>query len=160
MHYPKYDVQASTQADYYEFISEGNNGEIRKVIEFSQISINDYNLYNLGFGDKIERIAENGNIIIEYDDSTKSKNGDRDKVLATVASVVYDYTSSCPDRLIFFKGSCEARTRLYRSAISKNYTELSEQFHILGIIVGSDGKNTTIPFNNYTKFEAFIIKRK
>ena len=72
-------------------------------------------VYNLGFGDKMEDEA--------IDDNTDSKNGDSDKILATISNTIYIYTTVYPERSILFLGSNSARTRLYRMAISKNYEE-------------------------------------
>jgi hypothetical protein len=110
MHYPKYsEIIASPDFDVYEFIRTGIRGNIIKKIQFTETR--HYGIYNLGFGDKINDE--------DIDDETDSNNGDRDKVLATVAEVVYFYTSVYPDRNIIFFGTNDARTRLYRMAISK-----------------------------------------
>jgi hypothetical protein len=62
-------------------------------------------IYNLAFGDI--------NVEGEIDDLTISDNGDRNKILATVAKSVDEYTKRFPGRWIFFKGSTPERTRLH-----------------------------------------------
>lgn len=78
----KYDIYNSLAVtdDYsiFDFISSGKNGEIAKRIEFMPTHIPGY--FNLAFGD----VDEDGNI----DDYSISDNGDRNKVLATVAFAV------------------------------------------------------------------------
>jgi hypothetical protein len=60
---------------------------------------------------------------------------------------------------LIFAGSDEARTRLYRMAITKNYAELSKDFHIFGTIIIN---NVPIPvaFDSNTRFDGFMVKRK
>ena len=157
MNYEKYDVSTSSERELFEFISCGNKGNIEKMIQFSPT---DYHLlYNLGFGDKKVVKKEDGTYVDEIDDKVDSENGDRDKVLATVAVSVYEYTSTYPDRMIVFSGSDERRTRLYRMAITKNYDDLNKDFNIFGVLE-IEGVRQTVPFNSNTKFLAYIVKRK
>jgi len=113
-------------------------------------------IYNLAFGDKLETSDNN---IITIDDKINTDNGDRDKVLATVASAVYDYTNKYPDRWIIFSGSDEVRTRLYRMAITKNFAELCEDFHIFGLEIIND-TFIRLPFDSKMNFTGFLIIKK
>jgi len=88
-----------------------------------------------------------------------SENGDRDVVLATVAGAAYDYTSKYPQRWLIFAGSDEARTRLYRMDITKNYGELSESFYIFRFIF-ENGLPVSVPFDSNTRFDGLLVKRK
>ena len=93
MHYPKYtDVLISNELDVHEFISKGPRGNIVKKKQFRETI--DPSIYNLGFGDKMK----DGSI----DDTSDSNNGDRDKILATVAEAIYKFTSVYPKRSILF----------------------------------------------------------
>jgi hypothetical protein len=157
MNYEKYDLSVSTEREVFNFISSGNKGDIEKMIQFSATNIE--LLYNLAFGDKRTIKKEDGSIVAEIDDRVDSENGDRDKILATVAVSVYEYTSTYPERYVIFSGSDERRTRLYRMAITKNYEELERDFYIFGL-VEVHGEMQKIPFNSETKFLAFIVKRK
>lgn len=150
MQYPKYtELKVSAEFDEFEFVSEGIKGNILKKIQFSKTELPD--IYNLGFGDK----TEDGTI----DDSVDSKNGDRDKILATIGNIVYLYTSIYPERSILFLGSNDARTRLYRMAISKNYDELNKDFHIF-VLVEQNDKIIKVPFKHDVTCLGFLIKRK
>jgi hypothetical protein len=150
MNYPKYtELDISVEFDVFEFISKGVGGKILKKIQFTKTQY--HSIYNLGFGDK----RDDGTI----DDAVDSKNGDRDKILATVAGVVYEYTSVYPERSIIFSGSTDARTRLYRMAISKNYDELNRDFHIFAI-VEENGEIIKMPFENNIVCLGFIVLRK
>lgn len=107
MKYPKYPVVVSDDYYVYSFFSEGSNGKIRKAVFYTQIHTN---LFNLGFGDWNEELQD-------IDDSSRSNNGDRDKVLATVASTALAFTDHYQNALIFIEGSTPARTRLYQWAL-------------------------------------------
>src|SRR5882762_11239701 len=103
MKHSKYPVEASDNQFVYDFFSEGPRGTIKKTVIYSQI---EENLFNLGFGDWNEEFQG-------LDDSSRSNNGDRDKILATVAFTALDFTSKFPDAQIFAEGSTSSRTRLY-----------------------------------------------
>jgi len=147
----KYEAYADVKfnADYnkFDFISEGCNGKIPKQVQILPMPIP--NVYNLSFGD----IKENG----ELDDLTISNNGDRNKILATIVKVVVEYSYRFPDRYIFFQGSTEQRTRLYRIAVSLNLDELSEIFEIYADITGN---LDLVIFQKGLNIKAFVIKRK
>ncbi len=128
-----------------EFVSVGEKGNIPKRIVFEETD--HWGVYNLAFGD----VGENG----EIDDNKISDNGDRDKILATVAAVVMDFTKRYPDRFVIFSGSTLSRTRLYRRAITLNFEELSTLFEIYGY-----QGNEIIPFSKNSNVDAFLVKRK
>lgn len=105
-------------------------------------------LFNLAFGDWNEDLNK-------LDDSIRSNNGDRDKILATVASTAIDFTDRFPEAEIFTEGSTPARTRLYQMGISNNLEEISEDFEIQGYIYQEWSR-----FRKGVNYEAFLIKRK
>jgi hypothetical protein len=141
--YPAFHI--ADDLSLFEFISVGKKGSILKRIAFMRTKKT--GVYNLAFGD----IDENG----EIDDLTISGNGDRNKVLATVAKAVDEYTTKYPRRSIIFSGSTMERTRLYRMAIGLNLVELSLKFHIYGQI-GEE----LLPFYKNMPAIAFVIKKK
>jgi len=106
-------------------------------------------VYNLAFGD----VDEDG----EVDDYSVSDNGDRNKILATVVAAVLEYTKRYPQRYIYFQGSTVERTRLYRMAISLNYTTLAETFNIYSQT--TDGTQFVM-FDKKLAAKGFLIKRK
>ena len=131
---------------YFEFISTGPKGQVKKIIEFSETNVKD--VYNLAFGDfdeQTERIS----------DRVVTNNGDSLKVLATVASSVYAFTTERPEAWVFATGSTAVRTRLYRMGLTNNLSEISQDFHVYGLqedqweefLLGED-------------YEAFLVKRK
>lgn len=132
---------------FFEFVSIGRKGIFPKRISFIPTEYVD--VYILAFGDII-----NDN---DIDDLSISDNGDRNKILATVAVVVTFYTGQYPERMIYFKGSSKERTRLYRIAIGLNLDELAETFDIF---VEVDQQDQFIPFQKNMEINAFLIKRK
>ena len=153
--YQKYELIATDELDVIEFISYGKKGAIAKVILFEPTE-NPY-IFNLSFGDKI--VHYQNKRPFEFDDTINTDNGDRDVVLATVASAVYEYTSKYPYRWLIFSGSNEIRTRLYRMAITKNYAELSKDFYIFGFQIIND-EFVRLPFDSNVNFKGFIVKKE
>jgi hypothetical protein len=146
MRFPKYQYSSEDQLLYYEFVSIGPKGKIRKIVEYSTTSVD--NVYNLAFGDYDENIDG-------IDDKSITNNGDSQKVLTTVASTVYAFTGKYPNAWVHVTGSTTVRTRLYRMGITNNLTEIANDFHIYGLlnekwekfVIGED-------------YEAFLVTRK
>lgn len=155
MKHLKYDLYRNTNTTIFEFKSIGPNGEITKVIIFNATQSKE--IYNLALGDLVYNEVQKRYTL---DDSIITNNGDRNKILATVASSVYIFTEKYPKKMVFFKGSTLARTRLYRRALSINLEELSETFIIFGTIKNEFGNVNSVPFKSNGDFFGFIIKRK
>ena len=145
MKYSKYPIVASNDPYVYTFFSEGPRGTIKKTVIYSQI---DENLFNLGFGDWNEEFQG-------LDDSSRSNNGDRDKILATVAFTALDFTNQFPGARIYAEGSTSARTRLYQMGIADNLLEINENFKVEGRL-----EELWEPFQRGRNYEAFLIRRK
>ena len=79
-----------------------------------------HNFYNLGFGDKNEKTGD-------IDDNVITNNGDSQKVLATVASSLVQFTEQYPNAMVYATGSTKARTRLYRIGISNNLEMIQDR---------------------------------
>ncbi|WP_149697747.1 hypothetical protein [Chitinophaga sp. CF418] len=147
MQYDVYsDLYIRDRYNVFEFFSIGNRGTILKRIIFSPTEYPD--VYSLSFGD----INING----EIDDySIISNNGDRNKVLATVAYAIDIYLNEYPDRYIYFTGSTRERTRLYRIVIGLNVEHLSTKW-----IIYCQTDDGFIPFKKNISTNGFLIKRK
>jgi hypothetical protein len=146
MRYSKYQYSSEEQMLYYEFISIGSKGRIKKIVEYSNTSVD--GVYNLGFGDYDENTDG-------IDDKSITNNGDSQKVLATVASTIYAFTGKYPNAWVHVTGSTNVRTRLYRMGITNNLTDISEDFHVYGLI--NDKWEKFIVGEDY---EAFLVTRK
>ena len=81
----RYQLISGDSLMVFEFTSEGSNGKISKIVQYSKTNLEGF--YNLGFGDKD---LETG----EISDQSISNNGDSQKVLATVATTVPASTST------------------------------------------------------------------
>ena len=145
MQLPKYQYKTNHGFLDYEFVSEGPNGKIKKVIRYSKLS---NRVFNLAFGDLDETTGE-------ISDTAVSNNADSRKVLATVAATVYDFTSQYPGLMVMVKGSTQVRTRLYRMGIANYLHLLTGDFEIYGL------KNRRWEaFTRRRDYEAFLIRRK
>lgn len=141
---PHYQFESSPDALVFEFESISDNKTIRKAVIYEEIKGYD-NLFQLGFGD----ITLDGKI----DFIAVSKNKDRDKVLSTVAQTMLVFFDKYPDKMLYFRGSTNTRTRLYRSLISKFIEIIELNFKVVGL--KSDGSpEEFIKNQDYT---AFII---
>lgn len=150
MRYEKYDnVITSSDKLEFQFESEVPKGRVKKVVQFVQSQNED--IYNLAFGN----LNKDGTI----DDETTNDNKDRNKILATVAATVYEFTSKYPDKNIFFCGTTTERTRLYRMALTVNLEELKKDFIIYGVLKGINSFER-VPFRKGVDYFGFIIKRK
>ncbi|MEO6719508.1 MAG: hypothetical protein ABIN67_04040 [Ferruginibacter sp.] len=143
----KYPVIVGATSMVYEFVSEGSKGNISKLVIYSETHL--HNFYNLGFGDKDETTGK-------INDSVVTNNGDSEKVLATVAATLYEFTNKFPEAMIFATGSTKARTRLYRMGISNNLDSIKPDFEVFGLTAEKEW----IPFEIKREFEAFLVKRK
>jgi hypothetical protein len=122
MNLERYELDAAQNLMVFEFISEGPQGKITKLIQYTKLHSN---IYNLGFGDK--------NIISgDIDDKVITNNDDSKKVLATVAFSVYIFTDIYPAAWIFAAGNTKTRTRLYRIGITNNLIKISTDFEVYG----------------------------
>ena len=151
MNYPKYiDIERSKDLRTFRFQSDGPNGAIWKVVQF--LPTGKRGIYNLGFGDQQDHEI--------LDDFIVSNNGDRDKILATVASTVYTFLDRYPRRSVFFQGSSSVRTRLYRMAINKAIDELEELFEIEGLVRAEQGRLQFQKFEKGGDFIAFMVRKR
>jgi hypothetical protein len=145
MQLDRYDFQTSDTALRYLFTSEGPKGSVTKVVQFRLID-QENNVYNLAFGDW----STETNII---DDFAVTNNNDRDKVLATLASIVLHFSNQFPLALVFAQGSTPGRTRLYRIGIALNFEEISEVFEVYGL------REHWELFRLGIDYDAFLVKR-
>lgn len=146
MKLPKYPLASGDDLMTFEFISEGPNGRIPKLVQFTPTNLK--GLYILAFGDK-------DNLTGQIDDLVISNNGDSEKMLATVIATVYAFTDKYPGTWIYATGSTEARTRLYRMGISKYLSEVKNDFEILG-----ETNDDWESFRKNTDYDGFFVRRR
>ena len=145
MQLPHYTYKINANFLDYEFSSVGPKGHIKKVVRFTQIS---NNVFNLAFGDLDGGTGEISDTIV-------TNNNDSRKVLATVAATVHDFTLQYPDAWIIAKGSSHARTRLYRMGITNHWNEISMEFEVFGLKTSAWEL-----FEMRRDYEAFLVRRK
>jgi len=132
----------------YSFFSTGPKGRILKIVRFDLVYAYPVSYYNLILGD-----WDNENKRI--DDEVITNNGDAEKVLATVANIVLDFTDIFRKARIFAKGNIPVRTRLYQMYINKFLTEIETLFKVSGYL------NKQIQdFEKNVNYEGFMIVRK
>lgn len=109
------------------------------------------NTYNLALG----TIYDKG---VDFESTTN--NGDRNKILATVARTVYLFFEKYPDKIIYLTGSDHRRNLLYQRAIAYAYDELTIIYEIYGS-TSKEGEETNFePFDKTQPYSAFVIKKR
>lgn len=141
----KYQYKTNSSFLDYEFESTGPKGTIKKVARFIEIG---ENVYNLGFGDLIESTGE-------INDSIVSNNGDAEKVLMTLANIIYDFTTIYEGATVFIQGTTLSRSRRYQMGINKYWPQISLIFEVLGLI-----NNKWEQIRIGENYNAFIGRRK
>lgn len=148
MNLDRYSFETNESFLDFEFESDGPKGKIKKVVRFSPQNANGITFFNLGFGDVN---PETGSV----DDLSKSNNGDREKILATIAHIVLDFTAHFPDVMVYAQGSTASRTRLYQIGIANNFDEIEPILNVYGFS-GSGWQ----AFEKSVNYEAFLVVRK
>lgn len=148
MNLERYDFVVSPDHLEYRFFSEGPQGQIKKIVRFQQFN-EAGNTFNLVFGNS----NENSSVI---NDSAISNNHDADKILATVAIIVHEFTSRFPKAIIYAEGSTLSRTRLYQMGINRQYNVIRSMFDIFGLTEN----NELEPFTKGKNYEALLVRRR
>lgn len=149
MNLTKYNYSTSDNYLDFEFESDGPKGKIRKIIRYSPQNSAGITYFNLAFGDINKKTGR-------IDDLSITDNQDREKVLATVAATVIEFTRHFPDVIIYATGSTSARTRLYQMGISKHWNEIDEVLYVFGYEETAGWQ----PFQKNVNYQAFLVKRK
>lgn len=89
MNNERYDLVTNPALMRFTFQSTGLKGNTQKAVEYTPAEVDGLKFYNLGFGDVNE-------VTGELDDLSITNNGDREKILSTVAATVLDFTEHMP----------------------------------------------------------------
>lgn len=127
----------------YLFASKGQQGMIIKIVSFTLL---EDNLWNLAFGDLHEG---------DFDDTVISNNYDIVKIIGTVAKVTYEFSDSYPLRSIHIKPVDEKRKRLYNHVFRRHYDFINDTFQIIGVKNGTEE-----PYSPYNVYDIFKLKRR
>ena len=142
-----YEIDESFQT--YEFLSEGPNGKVTKVVSYTEFgTVNGEIAYNLGFGDVDQ---ETGAI----SDMAVTDNKDSMLVLATAAQTVVEFSARFGKHWIRVKGSTSARTRLYQIGVSGIWDDIKDEFELYGL---KDDEYRE--FEKNVNYEAFLVRKK
>jgi hypothetical protein len=131
----------------YEFTSSGPNGNIRKLISFVPRNEGGRTFFVLDFGDYSDAKG--------VDHLTVTDNKDTEKILATIAATVIEFTTSFPDMGVYAIGSTKARTRLYQMNIRKYWKDIEALLLVYGY---TNGKWEL--FQEKVNYDAFFVRRK
>ena len=149
MNLEQYNIEVSPDFHEYQFCSEGPKGAIKKIVRYTKVIVPDFAYYNLGFGDWDEKESR-------LDDFVISNNQDAERVLATVAATVIDFSNHFPGALLYAKGSTLSRTRRYQMGINKYWHEIDPLFEVYGLIENEG----FMPFEPGRNYLAFLVRRK
>ena len=142
----RYELKVKSDTMSFRFTSISPKGEIPKLVVYAKTPTK--GLYNLGFGDEDINTGTINDLVV-------TNNEDSQKVLATVASTVYEFVKKYPRAWIVATGSTRARTRLYQMGISNNLKEISIDFNVLGRKHG-----IWYVFEKNVEYDAFLITLK
>jgi protein tyrosine phosphatase len=123
----------------FVFHSEGSQGTIVKVVEFT---LTDEKTWNLGFGD-----WSNGDI----DDTIVTNNHDAMRVIRTVAKATIEFLEEYPKRVITIQAVDEKRNKLYNLVFQRHFKEIEPIFDVFGLIKGKKESYSTQKY--YERFE-------
>lgn len=148
MNIERYEYTASESLLDYEFYSIGPKGNIRKRVSFDLYELDQLTFYSLIFGNYVEGTGE-------IDILAVSDNKDTEKSLVTVFTILIEFTSHFPGKLVYAIGSSEARTRLYQINIVKHWDTIEPLLLVYG-----EHEGEWEPFNNNTRYKSFLFKKK
>lgn len=148
MNLEKYLYTVSASALEYTFTSIGPHGRIKKIVRYYRERMGFFSYLSLVFGNVIEGAPE-------VDTLSVSNNGDRDKLLATVAATVFEVTARYPEIFVIAKGSTRARTRLYQIGVFGHFGLIAPLFVVFGLRNGR-----WRPARRNINYEAFAVIRK
>jgi hypothetical protein len=148
MEWESYELKRTKDSLQYKFDSEGPKGRITKAVRFQHIPELGREVYNLAFGDYDEATDR-------IDDKIVSHNGDRERILYTIADAVIDFFKQRPLGIILIRGTSKPRVRLYQIKIANFWTEIKTHYDVLGNYQGR-----WVPFEKGVNYEEFVVFKK
>ncbi len=139
-----YETTSEKNNTVFKFVSEGKHGAITKVIVFTCVA---GDTWNLGFGDQRE-----GN---DFDDQVITNNHDLRKVIRTVTNTVYDFLEAHPYSKIYIEGVDERRKALYNHVFKKNWNEIRTLYSVFAFRI-----DTLESYNVENNYESFVVSKK
>lgn len=139
-----YDIRSNIDMTLFRFTSIGAKGDIKKVVEFTFMQ---KNRWNLAFGD-----VENK----DWTDNVISDNNDMRIVLQTVANTVHSFFEKYPDREVYIEPLDEKRKLLYNRIFQQKWAEINSLFLVKGMVEDADFQD----YDPQKRFDYFLIKPK
>lgn len=102
--YPYHVVQPQVQ---FHFMSMGVQGQVERVISFQELRMASHCYYQL----------ETRTLQGIDGACALTGNGDKKRMLLTIACIILHYLQQYPHRYVFLMGHTEARTRLYQQSL-------------------------------------------
>lgn len=143
--YEAYLTTSNDENTRFQFQSVGKRGVFEKVIYFTPLTVDTYNL----------SLVDYDSATGSYDDLSVTDNGDMPEIIVTVISTIHKFLNSNPGNKIYFEGSTPARTRLYQISISKIYDPVQSDLLISGLQGGR-----WYLFEPNVNFEGFLVEKK
>jgi hypothetical protein len=123
MNIESYDIDCCNDTKEYSFESTGPKDSVKKKVCFVQSKINGF--FYLTYGDYD---IESGSI----NENSVTNNYDTQKIINTVAKVVFIFLQSHPKCFVQFSWRDKVRRRLFTSWIARNGSLLDKYFVIYG----------------------------
>ncbi|WP_439559060.1 DUF6934 family protein [Dyadobacter sp.] len=159
MQLPQYAIRKLSKY-LFKFYSVGPKGTFELHVRLDRIT---GGVFNLAFGlwDPKCRLLN---------DRLDLRNGDIDKILATVGIIALEFLEENPSYYLFARGSTPGRTRKYQMGIARYLHELKVNLKIWGFPIDGEytslaiddfsGKKEWNEFTSGTNYAAFLISRK
>jgi hypothetical protein len=139
-----YDMRHNMSMTQFRFTSTGAKGDIEKIVEYTIVQKNRWNLAFGGINDK------------DWTDNIISDNNDMRIVLQTVANTVHLFFEKYPDQEVFNEPLGEQRKLLYNRIFQQKWAEISPLFFVKGMIEDDDFED----YNPQKLFDFFLITLK
>ncbi|HCL06619.1 MAG TPA: hypothetical protein DHW64_11970 [Chitinophagaceae bacterium] len=143
-----YPYEANAGLTSFKFTSMVKGRKINKVVNFTKLVSIGEHIYNLAFGDYDENECKIEVFVV-------SNNGDRDKMLNTVALTVLDFFEAHPDSVFIARGSTPSRTRLYQMGINKNLDIITTRLDVFGF-----NQYKWEKFQSNINYESFYVTKR
>lgn len=148
MYLERYNYVIAESFQEYKFYSRGPKGKIEKFVSFALQNLEGKTYLSLTFGDSTEKNSE-------IDLLSVSNNGDREKILTTIFTIIVDFLNRFPDMAVYAVGSTPSRTRLYQLSITKYWDIITPRLNVYGL----RNKSWEL-FEKNTTYTAFVFTKK
>jgi hypothetical protein len=139
-----YDMRHNVGMTRFRFTSTGAKGDIEKIVEYTMMQ---KNRWNLAFGDVTDK---------DWTDNIISDNNDMRIVLQTVANTVHLFFEQYPDNEVYIEPLGDQRKLLYNRIFQQKWAEIEPLFSVKGMIDDADFED----YNPQKIFDCFLITQK